>query len=92
MSMHERVESIYLKAALEKHGLSSSEPSQLSDAFRCGWDSADLSPQPKVKPLDDADFFMIETEATGFCRANEGSSLTYAIMKATERRILSTLE
>jgi hypothetical protein len=28
-----------LKAALEKHGLSSDKPSQLADAFRLGWNT-----------------------------------------------------
>ena len=75
---------------------------ELSEELECGvtdmimFEAADeierLRAAPKVKPLDDGDFFMIEAEAVGFCRSNEGSSLTYAIMKATERRILGALE
>ena len=39
MSMHKRDESDELKSALKKHGLAAYDPSQISDAFRCGWDA-----------------------------------------------------
>ncbi len=42
MSFHNKPEwnTPELTKALEEHGLSATEPSQLADAFRCGWFAA----------------------------------------------------
>lgn len=37
MSMHEQNDGPSLEEALVAHGLSTDTPSQLADAFRCGW-------------------------------------------------------
>lgn len=56
MSDHEKPQSLELVEALKRHGLSHDTPSQLSDAFRLGWNArADtILSDPRVKALVEA--------------------------------------
>ena len=44
MSAHLRSDTLELQAALANHGLDVTAPSQLSDAFRCGWNAREEQP------------------------------------------------